>query len=220
MGLEDDRAIQKDVTVSAIQKAQDFIELLKENDWKGDFKFDEDTDYAWVRATRKAEVLEIAWSNNQLNYPPRYTLAGVESNLHHAGIARRVVTGNPDLHAFAKRVKRRARAAQRQQASPGTPQQNSSSALPQVDTTQHELPFDVNTSSDKEILMAIRGSTLTWRNRMTGEPELCFVPRESNRDLNNVFYIAESSSGSVFVSFMDAQGTFRAVALDAILQVG
>lgn len=194
--------------MSSIQKAGDFIKLLKLHGWKGKFDKDSITDYAKIWAKREAEQLEISWINNQLTGPPKYWLADTEMNLHSAAVARRIVTGQPDMQAYLKRRRRKAK-VQRAEGDSDSPTQ---------ETFRHELPFTPE-SSDKEILRAIRGSTIIWKNRISGLPESAFVPKDSNRDLNNVFYVAESSEGRPFVSFISQEGTFRAVALDSILQV-
>lgn len=194
--------------MSSIQKAGDFIKLLKAHGWKGKFDKDDATDYAKIWAKREAEQLEISWINNQLTGPPKYWLADTETNLHSAAVARRIVAGQPDMRAYLKRRKRKARLQRTE----------NNSSQPVQEPLRQELPFS-NESSDQEILRAIRGSTIIWKNRLTGLPESAFVPRDSNRDLENVFYVAESSEGKPFVSFISQEGTFRAVALDSILQV-
>lgn len=200
--------------MSAAQKAGDFIQLLKANGWKGKLDLDEKNDWAKIFANRDQERLEIGWCDNQLIGPPKYEFAGTTANLHSAAVARKHVTASkPDMSIYLKRKRRRVRAVQR------ASQNNSSSAEVEFDTTQHELPFDIDESTDKEILFAIRGSTLIWKNTLTGMPESEYVPREMNRDLNNTFYVAESSQGRAYVSFMTSGGVFRAVALEQILQV-
>lgn len=198
--------------MTSITKAAQFIELLKTNGWKGKLEQDPDTDYAKIEAARAAERLEICWVENKLAVPPLYSLAGVTTQLHYTADARKVVTGRPDMDMFVKRRRRKARQAAR--AVVAGAQQNMS-----IEPEKQELPFDIHEDSDREILLAIRGSTVVWENEMTGLAESSFVPRESNRNLEYVFYLAESSSGRAFVSFMDVHGTFRAVHLDKILQV-
>lgn len=200
--------------MSAIQKADDFIQLLKANGWKGKLDLDEKNDWAKIFANRGQERLEIGWCDNQLLGPPRYEFAGTVANLHSAAIARKHVTASrPDMSIYLKRKRRKVRAVRR------TGQNNSSSVEIELDMTQHILPFDIEESTDKEILLAIRGATVMWKNNLTGMPESEYVPREMNRDLNNVFYVAESSKGRAYVSFMTSSGVFRAVALEQILQV-
>jgi hypothetical protein len=196
--------------LSAIQKAGAFVQILKENGWKGKIDADEKNDYAKIFAHRDQEKLEIEWYGNQLVGPPKYEFAGTVAKLHSAAVARKHVRGRPDVQLYIKRKRRHARAAKN----------NSSNGAPvEIDVTQHELPFDIETSTDKEILRVLRGSTIVWKNRFTGLPESEYISRERNRDLTNVFYIAESSKGRPYVSFMTDQGVFRAVGLDVILQV-
>lgn len=199
--------------MTSIAKARKFISVAKANEWTGAWETDPETDYAKVTCKRKSEVIEISWINNQLVGPPKYTFAGIDSNLHCAATARRTLEGQPDLEQHMKRHKRKARAAK-------VAQKNSSEGVDPLDESQWaELPFDIELSPDPVILKACRGSTIVWLNKLSGSLEMAYIPVDKNRDLINKFFVAESSSGRGYLSFVDGNGTFRAVALDAIKQV-
>lgn len=206
--------------MSSLGKAMKFIELMKKNGWKGSLKRDDPNDYACLIAHRGDERLEISWTANQLTFPPKYEFAGTRANLHSAAVARRHIEANgPDIKLYMKRRRRKVRVARKPVAT-SMPRQNSKGddvAVPAFE--QHTLPFDIHESSDKEILRVIRGSQLIWINRLTGQPESAHVPVNLNRDLQNTFFLADNAKGRTFVSFMSSEGVFRAVYLDAILQV-
>lgn len=90
-------------------KAMNFATLCKENGWTGSFETDEENDYAKIIAKRKDEELEIEWVNNQLAAPPKYRFAGTEANLHSAAVAKRHVTGLPDMRVAQMRRRRQMR---------------------------------------------------------------------------------------------------------------
>lgn len=191
--------------------------IAKEHGWTGSIEVCHDSDMATLEATRDGEWIQVVWVANQLNGPPKYTFNGQPSNLHSAAVAKRVLTGKPDVEAYMKRRRRK-------DAAPTVPQITSSeqeepSEAGPIEITQHQLPFEINVTPDNKILKEIRGSTLIWYNSISGTAESCRVPVDKNRDLENVFFIAESSKGRAYVSFMDPNGVFRAVGLDAILQV-
>lgn len=208
--------------MSAIGKANDFIRHAQENGWKTKYRINQAEDFAEVTCTRNAEELIIGWTQNQLNEPPRYKLHGVEARLHSAAVARRHIQATkPDLDLY----QRRARAAKAKQAGNGTPQPTSSS----TSELEIALPFDPETDPDSVILKAIRGNVLIWRNSITNDLEREFVPhkvadgkkgvRVFNWDTENVFYLASSSTGRDYLTFMTVQGHFRSVALDAMVGV-
>lgn len=194
-------------------KATNFAKHAKVCGWGGTIEFDDDTEYAKVTAKRGSEVIEVEWINNQLVGPPSHTLAGVKANLHCAATAKRVMEGQPDMDLHMKRAKRAARKAKASEKTSSTEEAS------EEKVEQHVLPFDVWESPDHVILRALRGSTIIWRNRISGLPEMDVIPVERNRDLQNTFFLSESKDGKPFVSFMNNEGVFRAVHLESILQV-
>lgn len=206
--------------MTAIYKATQFAQLAKEHGWKGSFVHDHDQDYAKVEVERKGEQIRIEWINNQLLEAPHYTLNGIKARLHCASVARRTLAGKPDMDLFLKRQRRANRAATRAGGTTAGTANNSSGDGEAVDDLTPNLPFDINSeNADAEILKACRGSTLVWRNRFTGVAEMAFIPKEQNMDLKNSYYIGESSTGRPFLSFRTADGIFRAVGFDQMLQV-
>lgn len=207
--------------MSAIGKAKKFLELCKQHEWKGNFHFDHDQDFAKIEVARGGETLMIQWMEDQLMEAPHYSLGGIRSRLHCAATARRVVAGKPDMDLYLKRQRRANRAAVAAAPMLGAAQNNSASSAGELaDDLEQNLPFDINEEGvDNEVLRFCRGSTLVWRNRFTGAAQMEFIPVDQNRDLKNVYYIGESADGRPYLSFMTTQGIFRAVAFDQMLQV-
>lgn len=214
--------------MSSVGKANSFMKIAQSCGWETKWKASDDYEWVEVTATRGGEKVVITWMSNQLNGPPEYTFNGVLTKLHSAAVAKRTVQAvKPDLDAYKRRSKR----ASAKLAQAGTPTENSSGASEPspLDPSEYTLPFDIREDPDSVILKAIRGNTLIWRNSMTGQYESEFVPHKIadgrngakvfNWDLENVFYLASSSTGRDYVSYMNINGVFRAVALEALIGV-
>ena len=198
--------------MSSEGKARKFAGQAEANGWivtvtdAGDDRFD-------VRCVRGDEIIEIFWVANSLTETPKYTLAGRTTSLHNAAGATRQLSMKPDLNKVYKKSRRVTPTKVQVEAGETT----DGGAIPVV---RHELPFDIWESSDREILRACRGSRIVWLNKTIGTAEVAHIPKQSNLDLKNTFFIAESSAGKPYLSFMDELGRFRAVHLENILQVG
>lgn len=204
--------------MTAIAKAKRFLELMKAHGWKGDYKFNWDDDYASIEVTRGSEKLSISWVDNQWIHPGWYSLAGVKSRVNRAKDAERIIIGKPDMEQYKKRQRRAVRAAA-EVAKGQNGSERAAVVLEGIDLEHPDLPFDITTDDDSTILVACRNATLVWKNKFTGLAEAAFIPREWNRDLRNTYFIGESSNGRPYLSFMDQNGVFRAVAFDQMLQI-
>lgn len=203
--------------MSSAGKANNFMKHAQSYDWKTTWEADEDYEWVEVTAVRGSEKIIITWMNNQLNCPPVYVLSGMKTTLHSAAVAKRTVeAARPDYESHHKRVKL-------SKARQGTPKDSSNTP----ESSDYTLPFSIE-DDDSTILKAIRGNTIVWRNSMTGEYESELVPhrisdgkgvRVFNWDTKHVFYLAESPSGREYLSFMNLNGVFRAVALESLVGV-
>lgn len=205
--------------MSNLEKAERFIAIAEEAGWQT--KWTRAADWIWIKvvATRGAEWLQIEWQNNQLSYSPMYRFHEMDRKIHSRLDAERVLQATkPDIAAY-----QRWQRANRNTA-PVAAATQPESELPH----DYMLPFDIHEDPDSVILKAIRGNTLLWKNEFTKEVDSVWVPwrvsdgkrlRVYNADTENVFYLAGSSTGRDYVSFMDANGKFRAVHLDAIIGV-
>ena len=158
----------------------------------------------------------------QLNGPGTHTFHGISVGLSSALNAKRALqAARPELEAFERRRKI---ATNKARVNNPSSEGSSTAESPLNMDDEHTLPFDIAQDSDGVILRAIRGNTLVWRNSMTNSLETEFVPHKTgdrvfNWDLKNVFYLAQSDSGRDYVSFMNINGVFRAVALEALVGV-
>ena len=212
--------------MSSSAKANGFIAEAKRYGWKTAWRAAKDFSWVEVTATRTGEKIVIEWNNNQLTGPPQHFVHGVQANLHSAAVAKRTLAAvTPDLDLYHRRSK----SATRKAAVQPTPKQNSSNGSAAPEPSVHELPFDIHEDPDHVILNAVRGNTIVYRNTISGLTESALIPyriadgkngvKVFNYDLQNVFYLAESSAGRAYLSFMDANGRFRAVALDTLVGV-
>lgn len=208
--------------MSSVGKANAFISIAKENGWASTWSASEDREYVEVTATRGGEKVVVAWMSNQLNGPGTHTFHGISVGLSSALNAKRALqAARPDLEAFERRRKI---ATNKARVNNPSSEGSSTAESPLNMDDEHTLPFDIAQDSDGVILRAIRGNTLVWRNSMTNSLETEFVPHKTgdrvfNWDLKNVFYLAQSDSGRDYVSFMNINGVFRAVALEALVGV-
>ncbi len=202
-------------------KASRFNKLAQQNGWETKWRQRENWAFAEVVATRGAESITISWENNQLNGPPIYRFHDMERKLHSRLVAeRKLAAPKPDLDQY-KRHQRSAAVASR---GTGDPSATSNGLAEQ----EYDLPFDPDADPDSVILKAVRGNVLVWRSSVSGVVESCLVPwriqdqgkvRVMNTDTKNVFFLASSSSGQDYLSFMDSEGRFRAVRLKSIMGV-
>lgn len=195
-----------------MNKAEKFQKAAEQNGWA--VQITEKGDEAHVRCTRGGESLYIWWRENSLIETPKYTINGATISTHNAAGAFRQLEKKPDYNKAFRRT-RRAEVMTEEKA--------------EIDPlTRMQLPFDIDDDPDSVILREIRGSRLTWLNGKTGVAESAHVPykvmrgsdvRLMNTDLTHVFYLAAGNDDRAYVSFMDPEGRFRAVYLDAILSV-
>lgn len=208
--------------MSSVGKANAFLKIAQENGWAATWEASEDREYVEVTATRGPEKVVVAWMSNQLNGPGTHTYHGISVGLSSALNAKRALQAvKPDLEAFERRRKI---AANKVKGTNPTHEGSSSTEEAPNMGDEYTLPFDISQDSDGVILRAIRGNTLVWRNSITNSLESEFVPykagdRVFNWDLNNVFYLAQANTGRDYVSFMNINGVFRAVALEALVGV-
>lgn len=208
----------------SLEKANKFIRTAKESGWETKAKCDEEHTWFQVEAKRGPETLTIEWQNRQLAFSPSYQLHEMTSKVHSTKDAYRIVQSpKPDMDRYVK-WQRRQRAANRRLNG------EAAGISEQATEVEYELPFDIHEDEDSTILKAIRGNTIVWRNSISGAVESCHVPykisggkdgvRIFNWDLENVFYLAEGEkSGKAYLSFMDSNGQFRSVHLEALIGV-
>lgn len=202
----------------SLNKANKFIDSAKANGWRTKWECDEEHTWFRVTAERGPETLVIEWQNGQLAYSPEYRLHEMELKVHSTKDSYRLLEAiKPDMDRYVKWQSRQ-RAANRRLGG--------EAAGISEGEVEYDLPFDIEKDPDSVILKAIRGNTIIWKNSISGTVESCFVPWKTsdgktfNWDLENVFYLAEGeTTGKAYLSFMDSNGQFRAVHLEALIGV-
>lgn len=205
-----------DVSEATVNKANKFIEKCEELGWSARWRIVAE-DSIQVTSKRLNEKIEIEWTDGKLAVSPIYWIADFRRILGNASACIKTMSlSKPDMDPYYR--------WQRAQKK-NSPAQPEGETPVEIDTSEYTLPFDIVESEDSEILKAIRGNTIIYRNSISGAIESEFVPYRTsddkifNWDLNNVFFLAESSEGRAFVSFMNSNGVFRCVHLDRLIGV-
>lgn len=188
-------------------KAEKFQKLGEAEGWTLKEIIEESDINRWtISLVRGDELITCWWDNNSMLESPIYRIGAYENRPRNLAAAVRQLGLKPDLSKAYKKAKK---VAKQEPGADGV-------AIPVI---RHKLPFDIDKDPDKVILRELRGSRITYLNSYTGAAEVAAIPKAKNMDLQNVFFLDEGSNGRAFVSFMDELGMFRAVHLDAILQV-
>lgn len=204
-----------DISQATVNKANKFIAEGKKLGWSSKWKMVGD-DAIQVTATRANERIIVEWMEGKLAVSPLYYLHEMKRILGNVSACLKVMERvKPDMDPYYR--------WQRSQSRKGVVLEDG--VIEDVDISDYSLPFDPDESTDGEILKAIRGNTVIFKNTIANTIESVFVPYKTsdgkvfNWDTNNVFYLAESSEGRAFVTFMDKNGMFRSVHLDRMIGV-
>ena len=214
----------------SVNKANRFIRTAKSGGWTTRYKILNADDAAiQVVAKRGPETVTIEWHDNYLSGSPIYELHDMRLKIHSRKDAERIlVRPKPDMERYRKWQQRNRHKAPAPGQAPGASMGEPDSAISEDQLREmyaDSLPFDIKEDPDSVILKAVRGSTIIFRNSVSGLVESEFVPfkvsdgKVFNYDTENVFYLAENEEGRAFISFMNSNGCFRAVHLDRILAV-
>ena len=193
----------------SLNKANRFIRHAKANGWGIKYQIlSKKNEAIRVTATRASERIVIEWSNNQLSYSPEYHLHEMQLKIH----------SRKDAEALLERIKPDYGQYHRWQS------RKKASGESAEEELVVSLPFSIEEDDDETILRTVRGSTLIFRNSISGETESVWVPDKAggkmyNRDTEHVFFLADNEQGRPWLSFMDANGCFRAVHLDRLIGV-
>lgn len=205
----------------SITKANRLISEAKANGWEVKWTLhNRENENVQVECTRGAEYLEIEWNNFQLARSASYRYHEMTLVVNNASAAKRILQRiKPDIEQYQRWQRRN-----RKQIVIDETREEA-----EQDFSDYILPFDIHKDDDSTILKAIRGNTILFKNSLTGNVESVMVPwkisggktgiRVMNRDLDNVFYLAEGAKKRDYLSFMDSEGRFRAVHLDRLIGV-
>lgn len=181
--------------------------VAEEHGWAIDFVLDkgEYEDRLDVMVGRGSEAIKIWWQAGALKVSPDYTFAGQTTKLRNHSAMLAQMASKPDPKATQRRLRK---------------------AGGQRDIAEliKGLPWDPDVMDDKEILRECYGRTLTWKNSITGQPEVDHVVLgkfgpQSGPNWNAANYkISCSTAGRRILRFVGQSG-YRAVGLDALLRV-
>lgn len=203
-----------------MKKAERVIAAANEASPPWEYSSEERGDLFVLTLTRGQETMEITWDtaqNDTLVHPLNYSLAGVrEAKLRNVSAAIKTIGDKPNFKA------RR-------------------TARPKADVPKEEeeivpmpLPFDKDESTDRDIVKAVVGKRIIWRNRMLGTYESGIVPARARVEVKdpdnpgkNKFVLrtsknirmTTSSEGRRILTFPAVGEQFRSVAMDQIVQV-
>lgn len=183
-------------------------EVAAEHGWVIEYNLDNGTneDRLDVMACRGSEVIKIWWQAGRLIVSPDYSFAGTTTKLRNHSAMLQQMASKPDPKATQRRLRK-------------------SKGQRDIAELIKGLPWDPEVMDDKEILRECYGRALTWKNSITGEPEIDHVVLgrhgpQSGPNWNAANYkIARSSAGRRILKFVGTSG-YRAVGLDALLRVG
>lgn len=202
-----------------MKKAQRVIASANGANPPWEYETEESGDLYTLTLTRGEETMQITWDtaqNDTLIHPLSYSLAGVrETKLRNVSAAMKIIEGKPNYTARRRKV--------------AAPQP---AGEPEEDIKPLPLPFDPEESSDRDIVKALTGKRIVWKNRMLGIYESGVVPprvRVEVKDGNGGFKtvlrtsrnirMATTTAGRRVITFPAVNEQFRSVGLDQIVQV-
>ena len=157
--------------------------------------------------TKESEEITATWVNGIVppEATPVYCVGERQVKLRNVSAAKKQIGSEPD----AKPI---------QELSPGPVRRSrrGSGSLP-PNLPRRRVPFDVETASDEEIIKALTGKKIRWRNMMAnGKIEHGQVSRRGKQ----IKIERHPNRSTRTITFCDDNGGFRSVALDRLLVVG
>lgn len=203
---------------TAVEKAVNFGQHAKAHGWTGKQTLDEETGVRHLFARRgESETIDIWWiEDTGAAHPdmlPIYTLAGEKIKCRNVSAVAAIAAKEPDT----SRLRKAARKQRRKFDSPTVLSEEEIDDY--IVSMQGTLPFDQE-STDEEIKVALKGRTISWVNRMSGQVNSALVS-------DNPKHFSVIRNGRDYVNFVypvqraheyETYG-FRAVYLDSIVGV-
>lgn len=208
------------VTTTPVSKAQQFALKAEAKGWTVERVIDGDRKRAICQ--RADETVEVGWTNEVADGPIGvYTYSSGSSPIKNAASALRIIEGERGQFIPSPRA-RLAKA-------------NSAPRQPPIKLRPNKLPFDPYTSSDDDVLEAIRGRRIVWVNSLdpenpcSGHVPRAPVPRVSEKtgkllpaaiDYTEIkLSRSEDTLGERILNFCDPNVGFRALFVGAIIRV-
>lgn len=181
-------------------KAVAFIAEVKAQGWTTEMRV-EDGDRIEVTARRGDEHLFIEWMNGVYQNSATYTIADRTIKLRNASAAKQYA--GRDATAGAEELVRVT-----------TNKSFRKKAVPSEQLQRSKLPFDLETATEKEIMAALLGRSVTWHNRISVRSEQAVVGKDPRRA-----HFTEHDGERIF-NFCCPNTGFRSFRLSALLRVG
>lgn len=185
------------MTHPAVVKAGQIGRIAAEHGWKGnlDSKVVEDKRITVIKGQRKDESFCLTWENNHL-VNGTYSFFSKSTQIHSASQALTFICGKPDLARVFKKEP----------------------VIDRLDVVERyrELPFDVETATESEIITALSGRTIYWYSPITGKIWEDVVQKPTKK---KAFEVRNVANGKRMFNFIGQQG-FRSVLLDQLFKVG
>lgn len=200
-------AVKKQVTATdspSEAKAQAFAAESEALGWTATVTHD--TGVYEVRSTRGDEELVLHWADGKFIEDARYSCGGRVVSVRNASAAKKkmAVPASDALASNAKVVK----------GNGSGPRKPRLSLADEEERYYAPLPFDPAETSDLDVLAAVVGRTLVWRNTATRSDEEARIGPPPQRQLGIVV-----KNGRRILTFCAEGGPFRSIYLDAILEV-
>jgi hypothetical protein len=188
-------------------KADDFADAAEDAGWSVDM-FTEDG-HVRVRAQREFidltsgvrgdQVLELVWSKTRL--VEAHHLSGLLDD-----VAKKLSSVKGALDILASSHPR---------STPKTNGRHVDRDEPVKRVLKESIPFDIENAYDDEILDACRGRKLVWWNDTAEDYEMATVIGKNPKH----YKIETGTAGRAIISFISAEGGWRSVALENLVQV-
>lgn len=213
--------------VAAAGKAQQFATDAKEAGWEVAYEYSDEIAGREVVISTKGKSdnytsLTLVWDNNRYNYnESAYLSDGHTRTVRNASEARRILTGElkpQPGNPIGKQV--------RKKEAIGKESNTKQKPVPFKSTPKPKtiLPFDLLEASDEEILQAVVGKRITWKNKLSGnydEARVLANPRQRH------LRIDRNGRNERCLTFAEADptdpripgGGFRSVRINAITAI-
>lgn len=194
-------------------KAQALVDHATANGWTAKLVETDGGENLKVELGRDEETITASWINGSVTPQnlPTYTVAGERTvKLRNVSAARKLIDGSRvDVKKVPDRGAGKPRAAR-----PGGAGPRSSRKGQVADGSKRgNVPFDLESAEDGDIVSALRGRAIFWRNRISQAAEDAVV------SATGPVRIERNQKGERAVTFNDPRGGARSVNLNYLLNV-
>lgn len=188
------------------EKAFDFVKHAKDAGWQVDLQ-PKDDEVVEVIAKRDTEAITIRWRNGVFIDDAIYSCGSYQRKVRNASAGKQFMARKAQ-DAIAESMKARANTPRKRSVADDEAEMDER-------TRKSLLPFDVETSTDEEVIAALIGKTIVWRNRTTGQNEqAALMDKFPQQHLTIVW-----KHNRRVLNFLEDHGMFRSVYVDAIRRV-